>query len=231
MIRNVVIGLVAVILVGSVLTYLLFTGWIRFNYPSLEEFPVRGIDISHHQGKISWEKLKAENISFVIIKATEGQDYKDPLFTENWNNSKQAGYQTGAYHFYRFCKDGKVQANNFIETVPNQPDNLPPTIDLEFGGNCNAEKTKEQITQEITEFLELLEFHYKKKPIIYVTREFYDSYLVGNFNSYPIWMRDIFRQPNFDDGREWFMWQFANRGHLEGIEGYVDLNVVKGKFE
>lgn len=231
MMKKVVLGLAAVIMVGSVLTYLLFTGWIRFNYPSLEEFPVRGIDISHHQGKILWEKLKTENISFVIIKATEGQDYKDPLFVENWSNSKQAGYKTGAYHFYRFCKDGKSQANNFIETVPNQPDNLPPAIDLEFGGNCNAEKSREQIILEVTEFLQLVELHYKKKPMIYATDEFYDAYLVGNFSNYPIWIRDIYRRPTLEDGREWFMWQFANRGHLEGIEGYVDLNVVKGKFE
>src|SRR5689334_2438969 len=194
MIKTAVISLVSVLLIGGLLIFLLSKGWIRFNYPSHEEFPFRGIDISHHQGKISWEELKTEDISFVIIKATEGQDYKDPRFIENWNNSKRTGYKTGAYHFYRLCKDGKAQAENFIATVPDEPDNLPPAIDLEFGGNCDTQKTHEQIIQEVTEFLQLLELHYKKKPIIYVTHDFYDEYLVDNFKNYSIWIRDIFRR-------------------------------------
>ncbi|HEY3406411.1 MAG TPA: GH25 family lysozyme [Ohtaekwangia sp.] len=118
------------------LGYLLYDGRIRFNYPDKEEFPVVGIDISHHQGKINWKQLSTEDVSFIIMKATEGVDYKDPLFDSNWSASKSAGYKTGAYHFYRVCRDGKEQAENFIRTVPNLPENIAPTIDLEFGGNC-----------------------------------------------------------------------------------------------
>lgn len=215
--------------VGLLLAYLLFVGQIRFNYPDKDEFPIVGIDVSHHQGEIRWTELKTENISFVIIKATEGGDYKDPFFTKNWTNSKEVGFKTGAYHFYRICKNGKEQAQNFIETVPNQADNLPPTIDLEFGGNCKTDKTKDQILKEINEFLDILESHYKRRPIIYVTHEFYDQYLVDKFKDHPIWIRDIFKRPELRDKREWLIWQFANRAHLKGIDMYVDLNVLNGE--
>ena len=131
-----IIGIILVTVIGLLLAHLLFVGQVRFNYPDKDEFPIVGIDVSHHQGVIRWEELRTEDISFVIVKATEGGDYKDPLFKTNWTKSKEEGYETGAYHFYRICKDGKEQAKNFIETVPNEPDNLPPTIDLEFGGNC-----------------------------------------------------------------------------------------------
>jgi lysozyme len=222
-----IIAVLFVTVIG-LLAYLLYIGQIRFNYPSKEKFPMVGIDISHHQGKIHWEELRTENISFVIIKATEGGDYKDPRFNANWANSKKEGYKTGAYHFYRICKDGKEQAKNFIETVPNEPDNLPPSVDLEFGGNCKTDKAKDQILREIKEFLEIVESHYKRPAIIYVTYEFYNEYLVDQFKNHPIWIRDVFGRPELSDQRAWTIWQFANRAHLKGIDGYVDLNVLNG---
>lgn len=226
--RNFFIIVASFTLSGIVIVYLLYDGLIRFNYPDKNDFPIRGIDISHHQGNILWDKLKTEDISFIIIKATEGGDYKDPLFQKNWTNSKMNGYKTGAYHFYRLCKNGKEQAVNFIETVPNDPDNLPPTIDLEFGGNCETNKSQKQILNEVSEFLELLELHYRKRPIIYATQEFYDEYLPGQFKKHPVWIRDIFKKPKLKD-RQWSIWQFANRGHVNGIATYVDLNVLNGE--
>jgi lysozyme len=212
----------------SLIAFLFSTGRLRLNYPSKEEFPFVGTDISHHQGKIDWAKLRSEDISFVIIKATEGGDFKDPLFLANWSESKNEGYKTGAYHFYRFCKDGKEQAKNFIESVPIDPDNLPPAIDLEFGGNCKTDKSREQILEEINEFLDILQARYEMRPMIYATNEFFDQFLIGKFKDNPIWIRDIYKRPMLSDGRSWAVWQFANRGHLNGIDGYVDLNVLNG---
>ncbi|MBL6446021.1 glycoside hydrolase family 25 protein [Fulvivirga sp. 29W222] len=224
--RKVFLGIVIAFVLGITGLVLLYTGYIRFNYPDRDEFPVRGIDISHHQGKIRWHELKAELIDFVIIKATEGGDYKDPLFDENWKNSRESGYKTGAYHFYRLCKGGEEQAANFIASVPNEAESLPPTIDLEFGGNCDSGKSRVQIIEEIKVCLGKLEGHFGKTPIIYVTREFYKEYIEGDFLRYPIWIRDIYRQPTLEPNREWLIWQFANRGHLKGIDTYVDLNVL-----
>lgn len=214
----------------TLLVLLLHNGTIRFNYPDREEFPFLGIDISHHQGDIRWNELRTEGISFVIIKATEGEDFKDTRFKTNWKKSKEEGYRTGAYHFYRFCKSGKEQALNFIETVPNQPDNLPPAIDLEFGGNCKTDKSKNQIVTEIQEYIQMVEDHYRKRVIIYATGDFYDEFLMHQFVQNPVWIRDVYRRPVLNDQRSWAIWQFANRAHLSGIDGYVDLNVLNGRF-
>jgi len=215
-------------IVGLAAVYLLYHGYLRFNYPSREDFPLQGIDISHHQGEIRWEELRTENLSFVIIKATEGGDYVDPRFAANWANSRKSGYATGAYHFYRLCKSGREQAENFIRTVPVDSVSLPPTIDLEFGGNCATMQETDEDVREIQVFLTLLEQHYKKRPILYATREFYDAYLTNTWLDYPLWIRDIYRQPTFGN-RSWSLWQFANRAHLNGIDTYVDLNALNGK--
>jgi len=224
-----ILVLAIVILLGLLLGFLFYNGRIRFNYPNKDEFPLLGIDISHHQGKVRWEELRTEKISFVIIKATEGADYKDSKFTDNWAASKKENYKTGAYHFYRLCKVGKEQAENFISVVPRGDENLPPAVDLEFGGNCKTSKSKVETLAEIQEFLKILEDHYQKKPIIYATNEFYEEFLLNEFKEYPIWIRNIYKRPKLEEGRNWFIWQFANRGHLHGIHGFVDLNVIHGK--
>lgn len=206
-------------------------GYLRFNYPSSKKYPVRGIDISHHQKRINWDELKKENIKFIIIKATEGADFIDPRFKENWENSINNNYQTGAYHFYRFCKTGKEQAENFIKTVPYSDKSLPPIIDLEYGGNCATKKTKETIKKEIHDYLEIVKNYYGKKPIIYATQSFYNDFIEGDYLNYDIWIRDIYSEPKLENERIWLLWQYANRGHLKGIDGFVDLNVFNGSNE
>ena len=105
---------------------------------------------------------------------------------------------------------------------------MPPVIDLEFGGNCPTDKSQEQIIKEIQSYLNKVEDHYGRTPVIYATKEFYDEYLQNRFVDNPIWIRDVFGRPDLIDERNWTFWQFANRGHLKGIDTYVDINVFNG---
>ena len=203
-------------------------GYLRFNYPGRKAFPVRGIDISHHQKKINWEKLRSEKINFVIIKATEGVDYQDPNFSVNWNKSLKEGYETGAYHFYRLCRSGNEQAGNFINTVPKSEMTLPPFVDLEYGGNCKTDKSKDEVKKEIYIFLETVKNYYGKTPVLYATDSFYKDYIENDYLDYNIWIRDIISKPKLENNRKWAFWQYANRGRLRGIDGFVDLNVFYG---
>jgi lysozyme len=81
------IGLITTTAAMVLLAYFYWTGMLRFNYPDKNEYPIVGIDISHHQGNIRWEESRNEIVSFVIIKTTEGGDYKDPLFKPRLFNS------------------------------------------------------------------------------------------------------------------------------------------------
>lgn len=220
-------GIVGILLM-LLLSALLYTGIVRFNYPDKKQFPIRGIDISHHQKIINWEKLRTEHLQFVFIKATEGGDWKDPLFHENWLHAEQAGVARGAYHFFTLCTSGKDQAQNFIETVPNEPMMLPPIIDFEFGGNCQSRPSQQAVLKELMDCIGEIERVYHYAPIIYITYEAYQYYLRGELPQSKIWVRDIFRSPHIPDTRPWEFWQYSNRGRLNGIETYVDLNVFHG---
>ncbi len=209
----------------------LYLGYLRFNYPSWKQFPVQGIDVSHHQGEIDWQAIDQSRYSFVFMKATEGGDFKDTRFLENWRNAKQQGFAVGAYHFFRNCTSGLAQANNFIATVPNEQDSLPPVVDLEFMGNCQTDLTVAEIQQQIHIMLDALTSYYQKQPILYVTEEFYLAYLTQGFEDYALWYRDIYKQPKIDANRQWQFWQYSNRGKISGIATYVDLNVFNGSTQ
>ena len=206
-------------------------GYIRFNYPDTDTYPVRGIDISHHQDVIDWDVLTRSNIQFAFIKATEGGDHKDTLFKRNWERAGDIGLVRGAYHFLTFCKPGIEQALNFIQTVPVDKNSLPPAIDLEFSGDCQARPSKEEVQHEISVFAKLVEQRYGKTPIIYTTNDSYLAFLEGEDLGYPIWIRDIYSEPKLPDGAKWDFWQFTHRGRLHGINGFVDLNVYNGSSE
>lgn len=218
------------ILAGTALFWLTMLGWLRLNYPSAERYPIQGIDVSHHQGMIDWQRVAAvKHIKFAYIKATEGGDFKDSEFQANWRNAKQARLIRGAYHYFTFCRPGRDQALNFLSAVPPETGTLPMAIDLEFGGNCKYEPTLLELLRELKAFVDELQKIRPMKPIFYVTPEFFDRYLKGNTSRFPdhyLWLRNIFYEPKQAHCARWTIWQFANSGTVDGISVPVDLNVL-----
>ncbi len=218
----------ASVLVLMALAWALSAGFLRFNYPSRDEFPVWGIDVSHHQGPIDWDAVRAGGeVAFAYIKATEGGDWTDRRFAENWAAARARGLRVGAYHFFTLCRDAEAQADNFIRTVP-QADALPHVVDLEFGGNCGARPDPPALRRSVEVWLDRVEAHYGRRPLLYVTHEFFDAYLEDAAPLGELWIRDIFWRPHLPHPWRYPLWQFANRGRLGGIEGPVDLNVFWG---
>lgn len=196
-------------------------------HPDPDKYPVRGIDVSHHQGPIDWQLVAGAGISFAYMKATEGGDFSDRRFAQNWASAKAAGVRRGAYHFFTFCRPGIDQANHFIKTVPNDADTLPPAVDLEFGGNCSKDAGRLDVDKELPVFLKRVESHYGRKALLYATREFYEAHMVGKTIENPLWLRNILFEPSYNT-HPWTIWQYHNRGTVAGIDGPVDHNVFVG---
>ncbi len=195
--------------------------------PDAGAYPVRGIDVSHHQGLIDWAAVAADGVEFAYIKATEGGDFAGTRFAENWRGAGAAGIVRGAYHFFTLCRSGIVQAANFTAVVPTTPGMLPPVVYLEYGGNCGARPVPAALRTELEDFLAALEAHYGVKPVLYVTRAFHADYLDGALEDYAVWARSLYFQPGYP-AHPWSFWQFHDRGRRTGIAGPVDLNVFHG---
>lgn len=224
-ITSLIFLLLAIGLVGSAIW-----AWREFMtsapYVDMERYPVRGIDVSAHNGEIDFRKVKDSGLEFVFIKASEGKDFKDKQFQKNYRTAGRAGLKRGAYHFFRFDKDGVDQAVNFIQAVGKRKLELGLVIDIESEGNpegYDGEKIREQL-QSMIDFLNLLGY----RVTLYTNVSGYEKYLLNTFAGQPLWICSFSSTP-FD--AEWTFWQYDHHGKVPGIEGDVDLNAFSGSKE
>ncbi len=194
-----------------------------------QNYLLHGIDVSRYQHVINWSDVKEmeiENIriGFAFIKATEGLNKVDPQFRRNWLQAEKEDITKGAYHYFIAGKSGKAQAENFIEIVKLKKGDLPPALDIE---NTYGESLI-SMQQKIKDWLQKVEAYYKVKPIIYTNISFYNNYLRGSFDQYPLWIAHYLQpgKPRIDI--KWAFWQHSERGYVNGIKNMVDFNVFSG---
>jgi len=231
--------IVTILSAGCFLFYLSYLWWKteelkfvtypEFGIPIPYEYEIHGIDVSRYQRQISWEAVKQMQVQqiklgFAFIKATEGNSNADAYFKRNWKKSKQAGIVRGAYHFFIATKDGKTQAQNFIDKVVLESGDLPPVLDVEQSFGASPDKVR----TEVKKWLDAVEQYYAVKPIIYTYVDFYEKYLKGYFDDYPLWVAHYLQQHQPRITREWSFWQHSERGRVNGILSKVDFNVFNG---
>ena len=206
-----------------------FVRYPEFGIEIPEDYSIHGIDVSKFQQTIAWEevqamKVKNVKLGFAFMKATEGIGNVDPSFHRNWRRAKDAGIIRGAYHFFIASKDGKMQAENFIDEVDLRPGDLPPVLDIEQANGSTTETLK----KEIKRWLETVENYYHVKPIIYTNIEFYNRRLGNDFDVYPLWVAHYYEPHQPHIKRDWVFWQHNDEGHVNGIISKVDFNVFSG---
>ncbi|OYT15775.1 MAG: glycosyl hydrolase family 25, partial [Bacteroidetes bacterium 4572_77] len=186
---------------------------------------IYGIDVSHHQGKIDWTKVKKwknKNISFVYIKATEGATYIDKTYKINFKEARENGLLVGSYHYFRTSSSVENQFENFINTVDKSKQDIIPLIDVEEKRNWS----NKEFHKNFKNFLTMVEDHFGKKPMIYTVNSFYNVHLSGKYKSYHFLIgRYGENAPNMRDKTDWTIWQFSETGEVNGIPKYVDIDV------
>lgn len=198
-------------------------------YP--DGFSIRGIDISHHQGDIDWEKLSKAQIgktpvSFVFIKATEGRGFLDENFNDNFYQAREFGLLRGAYHYFKPNVPAEKQAEYYLKQVHLEEGDLPPVLDLEEKGNLSVG----ELQKASLRWLDIVEKKYKVKPILYTNYKFKMDYLnTKEFEDYPYWIAHYY-VPVLTYKGKWKFWQHTDRGHLDGIKENVDLNIYNGSM-
>lgn len=234
--RTRLLGSIVLLVIYAYLIYALFVSpfsqrWRGIfgdtQYP--QGYSIRGIDVSHHQGDIDWDKvararIDRDPVSFAFIKATEGTTLKDEAFERNFSESRHAGILRGCYHYFLPEKSAKMQAEHFIRTVKLCEGDLAPVLDIEEAGKLNPE----ELQKAALEWLITIEKHYHVKPIIYTGYKFKQKYLNTNWD-YPVWIAHYYVDTLRYNGH-WEFWQHTDRGRIEGIKGHVDLNVYNGSM-
>lgn len=203
--------------------------WAWYSYKSTpphvdpQQFPVRGIDISAHNDYPNFKAVSDAGYKFVFLKASEGGDFRDQNFAINYDKARHAGLKVGAYHYFRFDRDGVRQAMNLLKVIGNRKLDLGIAVDVEEHANAKnvSLDTIRTRLQVMTEYLNMRGY----RVIFYSNREGWGKYLLQDFEGFPLWICSFTDNSNRDD---WDFWQFNHHGKVPGVRGDVDINVFKG---
>lgn len=188
-----------------------------------------GIDVSKHNGRINWKKVKAAGVDFAIIRAGYGWTYTDSCFVYNIESAIANGIKVGVYWFiYALSVEEAIKNANKCHSViaPYAKDiTLNVWCDLEYDSDNYANKqgivfSKEKRTAMVKAFCEQLQgLGYEAG--VYANRD----YLRCKFNdlsNYPLW----YALYGSAKDRECLMWQYTSKGTVDGVKGSVDMNYL-----
>lgn len=203
-----------------------------------------GIDVSHHNGDIDWQKVGQAKVGFAYIKATQGNRFVDNRFEFNIDSARRERIPSSAYHFLSSTHDAPSQVDHFLRAYGNWHNemSLPPVLDIEWHYNKSnndmwRNKSRSEILDMCSAWLEKVESTLGVRPVIYTNKNWWEHTLrssADQLQSYPIWMSRYGKfeldSPPIMDGFEWALWQFTDRGTLDGINGLVDVNWCRADF-
>jgi lysozyme len=197
-----------------------------------ENYQALGIDVSHYQGEINWAEVSAMNIlddsiGFAFIKLTEGTSRIDDQAAANAQGAEDGSILFGFYHFFRPSLEAKSQAQFFIQQCEAFDYTLRPVVDVELTENYSAAR----IVDSVFVFLKLVQDETGNRPAIYTNESFFkDVFLKSYLKNETFWIANYNGECESMQLKNVFIWQFSEKGTVDGISSKVDLNVAKSGF-
>lgn len=188
-----------------------------------------GIDVSKWQGEIDYSKVKDAKAEFVMIKVG-GQDTKggdnilDPTFENNIEGFSSLGFKIGIYYYSHASniKEAKEQAKWVISKVSKYNIDLPIVFDWENWSNFNTYNVSLHKLNVISDtFISEIE-NYGYKGMLYGSKYYLEN--IWNVDNKNIWLANYATKTEYD--KEYMMWQMCSDGKIDGIDSYVDVDIL-----
>lgn len=188
-----------------------------------------GIDVSAWQNEIDFNKVKEDNVEFVMIRVgygynKDGQIIIDKQFYDNFRKAKEANLKIGLY-FYSYAKnikEAKSQADWIVTTIKKEKLDLPIAFDFEDWNNFNDYNLSLTDLNMIADaFMNRIEEHGYKSMLYgsyYYLQNIWD---VQNKN---IWLAHYSSKTDYPNNYQ--IWQLSNIGKVNGINTDVDINIL-----
>ena len=185
------------------------------------------LDVSRYQGKIDWEKVKADCVQGAFLKTVStnssfGGIYIDPYFEYNYAECKRLGIPVGVYYYtYAQTKDvADKELAKFKEAVQGKSFELPLVVDVE--DNLLKPLSADELTDLIEYALNTIE-SWGCYAMLYTYLNYSNTELnMTRLAKYDLWLA-AYRNER-PSKPEHNLWQFTSSGSVNGIEGNVDMN-------
>lgn len=199
------------------------------------------IDVSEHQGKIDFQRVKASGVRGVIIRAGHGKnggraDYK---FHSNITKAKAAGLPVGIYWFsYAGTKQKAInEAKMCLRLLKAYKIDMPVYFDWEYDSmDYTHVKSRTKITDMTVAFCNTI-IQGGRRAGYYFNLSYYNNFFDNSrLKRYSTWYAYwgtnqpaayIWGQANkMKTPTRFDLWQFSSRGRIPGINGYVDCDLL-----
>lgn len=203
---------------------------------------VLGLDCSRYQQSIYWNKAYASGIRFAYIKVTEGSTgYEGTVLNLKARALSAQGnkIKVGYYHFARpgFIATPEDDAMAEILNIQNHL-SLLPTAGLPLALDLEAYSTKDIWSEHPDHMDRFINTFITNFPsvIIYSNKSFLQDNTALSYGAYPLWIAAYLNNPEVSlpsipiEWSEWKIWQFTDKGQVDGYNGDIDLNIMKKDF-
>ena len=188
-----------------------------------------GIDVSKWQGAIDFSKVKEAGAEFVIIRVGHqngvgGEYVLDPYFKRNISDAIENDLDVGIY-FYSYAdskKEARKQAEWVIKQIKDYDISLPIAFDFESFTSFNSMNLSLYGLNEVAEsyFSTLEDAGYD--TMLYGSKNYLNA--IWKYNTNKVWLAHYTDKTDYD--KDYVMWQLCQDGVIDGINGFVDIDIL-----
>lgn len=198
-----------------------------------------GIDVSKYQGKIDWEKVAADGVEFVFLRLglrgyESGKLVEDETFQANIQGALAHGIKVGVYFFSQAItvEEAIEEANFVLERIAPYKIECPVVFDVEKVNSSTArmnQLTPQQRTDVTIAFLDTIQAA-GYKPMFYHNMETALLLLeLDRLEGYERWFAYYGEELYYPYA--YGVWQYTEKGRVNGIGGEVDMNIAFKMWE
>lgn len=187
---------------------------------------IKGIDVSHWQGKIDWAKVAQDGVRFAILKigGSDANRYRDKSFEYNFNGAKANGIKVGGYYFNgagcTSTNAGIADAQHCLSLISGKAFDYPVYSDLE----APTRQTRQGNTDAVIAFCQTIaNAGYKTGIYASDISGFKDRLDITRLNAYDKWVARYGSTPKYVTNYQ--LWQYTSSGAVKGINGRVDMDI------
>lgn len=183
-------------------------------------------DISKYQGVIDYDKLKIDGL---IIRAGyraygDGLIYEDKMLTRNTSEADRVSIPYGLYFYSQAINENEamLEALYLVQEANKHPNILFLALDMELtgSGRGRADQLRPETRQAIANRFRTTVSDAGYQPVIYSNENYFKENLNYNSDYYINWVANWSKKPTIPTE----IWQYTNKGKLDGISTVVDLN-------
>ena len=191
----------------------------------------RGIDVSKFQGAIDWNAVKADGITFAIIRCGyrgygTGALVEDSTYRRNIQGAINAGLKVGVYFYSQAINEAEAveEASMVLSLVSGYSLPLGVYYDTESvaGGRANAISATQRTACAVA-FCETIRNAGYKAGVYSYASWFYNALNFANISKYNIWIAQYRDTLSFN--YKYNIWQYTGSGRVNGISTAIDMNI------